>query len=101
MAGTDAPCQACVFISGNHGWMHITFSANRLGIAEAQSNRFDCLSNVSFRTGCRKALGKCTKRLSRQDRARPSAKVLCGEVLTGDFAQVAVDVLAADRTAMP
>ncbi|MFT3789272.1 MAG: hypothetical protein QM770_24345 [Tepidisphaeraceae bacterium] len=74
--------------------MDVALAAHGLGVTEAFRHRFDRADDVLFRLRLAIELFELAQRLGRQYRAGESAKVLGCEILTGDFLQIRVDVVA-------
>jgi hypothetical protein len=72
--------------------MHVAFAANGRRIAEFSRDLFNRGSKISLRLrGAIKAV-KLIEGHSREDRARPGAKVLRGDILAGDFLEIVVHI---------
>ena len=72
--------------------MHVAFSANRRCVAEAGRDACDGGAHIPFRMRRTVEALDLPQRQRRQDGSRPGAKILGGDVLSGDLPEIRVHI---------
>jgi len=80
--------------------MDVAFAADRRRVAEPSGDAFNSSAKIAFGLGGAVEALKFTESYCRQNRACPGAEVFRGNILSGDFPQVVVDVGRCDVPAI-
>ena len=84
--------EIAVHVGIQHFRMHVAFAADGRRIAELARHLFDGGAEVALRLRGAVEAFKLIERHRRQDRARPGAEILRGDILAGDFLEIVVHV---------
>ena len=80
--------EIAVHIGAQHFRMNIAFAAYGRRIAEPACHFFDSCAEIALGLGGAVEALKLVERHRGEDRSRPGAEILCGDILTGDFPEI-------------